>query len=125
MTDKLDNFFRPVDPTFYLPGDPRITNYIHKLQRLAFAVSGLPPHQRPNRMYLSSKDYGAVLAEARAQYDATGPDPGPGGLVFGKRVPFSVLNAGTDDQAEVNRLNREVPGAIDFADRMRQFDVVH
>lgn len=123
MADKLDNLFRVRPPTFYLPGDPRSTNYVEACWRIATTAASLPAYQRPDRMYFSASDYGQIVAELKAQYDA--PEDDPPYLIFGKHSPFMVLNAGTDDMAVVNRMNRDTPGAIDFAERAKQFDVVH
>lgn len=100
----------------YVPGDPTTTQYVEMLWRLANAAAGLPPHQRPTHMFLPASDFGRIVSELRAQHDATGPAPGY--LIFGKNTTFKVYNAGTDSVMEVNRLNRETPGAIDFADRV-------
>jgi len=112
--------FQPREPGFYLPGDARITNYREKLWKLADVAAGLPVHERPTQMFLSATDYGYLVAELRAQCDAP-PGPPPPYLIFGKKPEFRVINAGTDDEAEVNRLNRESPGAVDFEARSQQF----
>jgi hypothetical protein len=109
-----------VRPGLYVPGDPRTTNYMEMLWRLADAAAGLPAHQRPDRMYLSATDYGAVVEELRAQHGASKTEA-PGYLIFGKKATFKVLNAGTDDMATVNRMNRDTPGAVDFKARLKQF----
>lgn len=125
MSD-FENFFRPRPPTFYLPGDPRGTNYVELCWRLATAAVSLPVHQRPTQMFLSATHYGALIAELRAQYDAPFGAEDPPYMIFGTDArPFKVLNAGTDDLAAVNRVNRDTPGAIDFADRLQQFEVTH
>lgn len=117
-TDEL--VFQPRQPGFYLPGDPRITNYREKIWKLADIAAGLPDRERPTQMYLSASDYGRIIAELRAQCEAPAGQAPPY-LIFGKNPEFRVINAGTDDEAEVNRLNRESPGAVDFEDRTRRF----
>jgi hypothetical protein len=116
----IENRHAAVNPTLYLPGDPRTTQYVEKCWRLANASAGLAPHLRPTQMYLSAQDYGGLIAELRAQHDAPEHET-PGYLIFGRRPTFKVINAGTDDEAEVNRLNRDTPGAIDFEQRIKQF----
>lgn len=117
---KSELVFEQRQPGFYLPGDPRITNYREKFWKIADIVAGLPPDERPRLMYLSASDYGRLVAELRAQCDAPANED-PGYLMFGKKDPFLVANAGTDDEAEVIRLNRESPGAVDFEDRTKRF----
>ena len=117
---KDDLVFQPRQPGFYLPGDPRTTNYREKVWKLADVAAGLPQQERPTQMFLSASDYGRLIAELRAQCDAP-PGPPPPYLIFGKNPQFRVINAGTDDEAEVNRLNRESPGAVDFEDRTKRF----
>jgi hypothetical protein len=117
----MENFYRNQHPSIYLPGDPRETKYVEKCWRLADAAAGLMVHERPDRMFISSSDFGRVIAELRAQYETPNTSEVPGYLIFGKNPEFRVLNAGTDDEAEVNRLNRETPGAVDFRARVRRF----
>lgn len=115
----LVNLFRPRPKGFYTKGDPRFTSYVEKLWRIANAAASLPIDQAPDRMFVSSEDYEAILAELKAQYEA--PSESPGYLIFGKKWPFRVFNAGTNDLATINRMNESTPGAIDFGDRLRQF----
>ncbi len=112
---------------FYLPGDPRGTKYVEQL----WLIAGLL--ERPTKMYLTATHYGRVIAELRAQHNApqlTAPDE----LKFGKTAhthdatrrtyELAVVNSGTEDEAWVNALNRDTPGAIDFQDKMRRLRVV-
>jgi len=117
----FENRHTAISPTLYKPGDPATTKYVEKCWRIANIAAGMPAYQRPTRMYLSATDFGAIIAELRAQHDAPWHMADPPYLVFGKNPEFRVLNAGTDSEREVNRLNNETPGAVEFTARSRQF----
>ncbi len=117
----FENRHTAISPKAYELGDPRETKYVEKCWRLANVAAGLPVDQRPTRMFLSAKDFGAIIAELRAQHDAPWHMADPPYLIFGKNPEFRVLNAGTDDEATVNRMNRDTPGAIEFVARTQQF----
>lgn len=112
---------RVENPTIYLPGDPRVTRYWSKIKKLADLCSSLPEHQRPTGMFLSATDFKRLIDELRAQHDGPQTAYRADYLLY---YDFCIINSGTDSEAEVNRLNREVPGAIDFADRILQFQPV-
>lgn len=96
----------------YLPGDPRTTQYIKQIQVIAGLV------ERPTTMYVTVNHWRRIVAELDAQYmdalmDPNGPVPWRVSDTF-RMGPLTVVNAGTESSAEVNRKNRETPGAIDF-----------
>lgn len=119
MPIKENRYTRRENPHIWLPDAPANTEYEQNIWRLADAAAGLPIYQRPDRMYLSATHYGQLLDEMRES--RVTPKDMPPYLIFGKNTEFRVLNAGTDDEAEINRLNRETPGAIEFSDRVKQF----
>ena len=100
----------------YLPGHPSTTRYVQQLNLVAGLVG------RPTTLYLTAQHWGWVMAELEAQYkdalmDPTRPGPWANPkkpLQFG---PLKVVNAGTDDERAVNRMNHDTPGAIDFVER--------
>jgi hypothetical protein len=104
------------------PGDPRITRYNEYIWQLANLASALPLHLAPNRMFLSSRDFAALIAELRENHaDESQHYADPTYVIYGKKPEFKVINAGTDDDVEVNRMNQETPGAMDFVARAQQF----
>lgn len=105
----------------HLTGSPLATNWIRTLEAQAAHVS------RPTTRYLTAGEWGKVAAELDAQYgdalmDPTRPAPWHSQQRFlvGKLL---VVNSGTDDRAEVNRRNREEPGAIDYKERVERFRI--
>lgn len=90
-----------------LEEDPTNTEYVLQLWTIANLI------ERNTQMYLSASQYGKVVAELRAQYDAP-TDNDPPYLLMGKVPQLTVFNAGTDDEAAINRMNADTPGAIDF-----------
>lgn len=110
-----------------IPGDPRTTQYVKTFQ----TISGLI--ERSSTMYLTAGDYAAVMAEFNAQYSDCLMDPDSPKPWKQRRDAFvigappnnvlTVVNAGTDDQAEVNRRNHETPGAVHFQERKEKLRV--
>ncbi len=109
-----------------IPGDPRTTQYIPTLR----TISGLIEHS--SKMYLTAGDWRLLVAELDAQYkdalmDPTRPAPWHNGNAFQIGVPpnpvLTVINSGTDDDALVNRMNHETPGAIHFQARVQKLRV--
>ncbi len=122
----MENLFRTRPRTFFSQhGDPAKTSYVEQFWRLANAAASLPDELRPTQMFLKSADYQAVIAELRAQYNAPWHMTDPPYLIFGSKAQFKVLPAGTEDQGVVNRMNSDTPGAIDFADRLKKFEVTY
>lgn len=96
----------------YLHGDPRTTMYIKQISVIAGLV------ERPTVMYITADHWRKIQAELDAQYldclmDPKGPIPWRVSDNF-KMGPLTVVNAGTESQAAVNRMNRDTPGAVDF-----------
>ncbi|MGH3511452.1 MAG: hypothetical protein ACRDRB_04160 [Pseudonocardiaceae bacterium] len=108
VTD-MDEWRRQRRPN--LLGDPAETEFVLRLWAIANLI------ERPTQIYLAADHYGAVVDELRAQYNAP-KGSAPPYLLMGKNPQLTVLNAGTNDEAEVNRKNHDTPGAIDFQDKM-------
>lgn len=116
----------------YVPGAPGNTEYVKQLWLIAGLI------ERPTSLYLTATHYGAVIAELLAQHGAPSTQA-PASLQFGvpekeqaweRRVAgdrqshcLMVINSGTDDEAEVNRKNRDTPGAIDFQSKVLRLRV--
>jgi len=96
----------------YLPGHPSTTQYVKKLNLIAGLI------ERDTVMYVTSTHWREIAAELDAQYldallDPKGPIPWRVSDTF-KIGGLTVVNAGTESQAEVNRKNADTPGAVDF-----------
>ncbi len=102
--------------TIYVPGDPCTTKYVDQLWIIANLI------ERSTDMYVTAAHYGRVIAELQAQHGAP-VGAAPGHLMFGKKPELRVINAGTDDEAEVNRRNHATPGAIDYQAKMNRLRV--
>lgn len=99
-----------------LLGDPSETEFVLQLWTIAGLI------ERNTQIYLTATHYGQVVEECWAQYNAPRNNVPPY-LILGKSPQLTVFNAGTDDVAEVNRKNRDTPGAIDFQDKKEKLRV--
>jgi hypothetical protein len=100
-----------------LEGRPEDTEFVLQLWTIAGLI------ERNTQMYVTARHYGLIVEECRAQYGGSTTN-NPPYLMLGKKPQLTVLNAGTDDQAAVNAMNRMMPGAIDFQakkERLRTF----
>ena len=96
----------------YKPGDPKTTRFVKQIALIA----GLVEHETV--MYVTSTHWSWIVAELDAQYmdalmDTNGPIPWRIKDEF-KIGRLTVVNAGTENEFEVNRKNWATPGAIDF-----------
>ena len=112
----------------YGPGDPRVTGYLRKLKLIASLI------ERSTVIYLTSTQWGLLIAELDAQYgapedmmDPTRPPPWrlhpnrPFGI--GRHDPkLTVINSGTEDERVCNMLNTKPAEVAAFGarrDRLR------
>lgn len=108
-----------------LTGAPAETNHI----RMLLLESGIIEHSA--KRYVTASRWEAICKELDAQYgdslmypDLPAPWRSGRPLAIGvaPQPVLTVINSGTDDEAEINRLNQS-PGSVDFKaklDRLRQ-----
>ena len=99
----------------YIPGDPRTTMYVKQIMVIASVVA------RKTVMYVTAQHWRLIAAELDAQYmdslvDPKGPIPWRISSEF-RIGKVTVVNAGTENEQTVNRMNEDTPGAVDYIDR--------
>lgn len=92
----------------YLPGIPTSEEYVKQVWKL----SGLL--ERTSFVYLGADEYGLLVREILDGELVPKGAKVPTSMMFGVDPCFHAVNSGTNDRAEVARLNRDTPGAQEF-----------